>query len=448
MTALILGCGASGQSARRFLEDRGYKVIIWEDDACVRAGFHDGGSLSRTEAEVPCSENIDLCIVSPGISKIHKIISGLIARGVEIVAEIDLPFIDLNGHKKSKPKNIVAVTGTNGKTTVVGQIYDAVIKSGFRGCLCGNIGLPITSAADKLNGSAAIIEVSSFMLETAKHLHPNIAVITNITQDHLERHGTMEEYIRCKKRVFADQTKKDFLVLNWDDKNTREIGLVEQKTRKRRVVWYSASARVRGLFVDSGFVCRLGVFGVKKLFPLTDLGQNTPHGISNALAVVAVGSILRVKKSALISACRYKQQKHKLEFVGQKDGIVFYNDSKATNIAAVLAACRSFCLSVTLIICGKTKGQDYSQLFLSLPQNVKSIVVFGECKDEVSVKAAKLEYENIFIANGLKDAVEMAVNKSGDGSVVLFSPGGSSFDEFENYEDRGNRFCDCVSARI
>jgi UDP-N-acetylmuramoylalanine--D-glutamate ligase len=183
------------------------------------------------------------------------------------------------------------------------------------------------------------------------------------------------------------------------------------------------------------------------MFPLADLRQNTPHGVSNALAAAAVGSILRLKKSALISACGYKPQEHKLEFVGQKGGIAFYNDSKATNIAAVIAACQSFCLPVTLIICGKTKGQDYSQLFLSLPQNVKSIVVFGECRDEVTAKAEKFGYEEIFSANGLEDAVEIAVNKSGNAGAVLFSPGGSSFDAFENYEDRGNKFRDYISMR-
>jgi UDP-N-acetylmuramoylalanine--D-glutamate ligase len=401
MKAIIVGYGISGKAAQRFLYDRGYETVIWRD------------------GEAMPNDEFDLCVLSPGVQRFT-------GHAAHIVPEFELPFFE----NAVKPKKIVAVTGTNGKTTVVNQIHNACENS----VLCGNVGVPVSAAADRLNGTVAVAEVSSFMLEQSTIFRPDIAVITNITQDHLERHGTMREYIRCKKQIIARQTKRDFLVINRDDKNCREIGEAAERSKKPIVVWFSA---------DRGLVWHRHWWGTQCLFRGADLGVQTPHGLANALASAAVGRILGIKKDTIAAACRPKVQRHRIEKVADKNGIVFYNDSKATNIASTLAAARCFTEPVNLILCGRTKGQNYDELFAGLPDNVANIIVFGEVAAEVSGRA-----ENIFTVNNLEEATVKAAELAAENSIVLFSPGGSSFDQFENYEARGNEFCDYVKRII
>jgi UDP-N-acetylmuramoylalanine--D-glutamate ligase len=456
-TALIVGYGVSGKGAEKFLQDNGWRTIIWDDGRRRRNSVADSGKLSA----------VTLCVVSPAVDYGHQVVQQMAERGVPIIAEIELPFLI----EKIRAK-IVAVTGTNGKTTVVSQIHDAMENSGKRAVLCGNIGTPITAVANALRGAVGVVEVSSFMLQPSANrieygdlFHPKIAVITNITQDHLERHGTMDEYIRCKKQIFANQTGRDILILNHDDANCRAVGneiIALRKSKRRaigvpRVIWYSGTHRVRGFYIENGQPqkstaggCCNGVIyknlrgRAKPVFAVAETNENTPHGISNMLAVICVCHALRLKKRAVLSAVTHKTRPNRLERVGEKNGIVFYNDSKATNIASTLAGCRSFSLPTALILCGLTKGQNYSELFENLPDTVKNVVVFGSCKPAVIGCAKTAGYKNVFEADSMETAVQTAVEKCVPPAVILFSPAGSSFDMFADYVERGQKFREAV----
>jgi UDP-N-acetylmuramoylalanine--D-glutamate ligase len=486
MTALILGCGVSGKAAEKYLQSKGFNTVIYDDNPpplalppeflSTSAGATFGSFTRHTQrtprfagqgtgcrckhfqthlhAFAQIGGQFDFCVVSPGISYGHRVVQRMLERDIPVIAEFELPFFLSNIKAK-----IVAVTGTNGKTTVVTQIHNALVGSGKKSVLCGNIGVPISADTDKLHGAVGVVEISSFMLEPAakriKHsmpFRPHIAVITNITQDHLERHGTMDEYQRCKEQIFSNQRRKDWLILNYDDPRCRSIGQTvidrkkraERKTGVPRVLWFSGKSRIRGFYCDGGIVYRNTGRKAKPFFALTEVNENTPHGIANLLAAVCAGYLLKLKRAALKAAVTAVNRPNRIESAGEKNGIAFYNDSKATNTASVLAACGCFSLPVVLIMCGLAKGQNYDELFEKLPKNVTDIIVFGECTAAVAKSAETANYANITAVDDLQTAVSAAVGKSAAPNVILFSPGGSSFDMFENYKDRGEQFRKCV----
>jgi UDP-N-acetylmuramoylalanine--D-glutamate ligase len=417
---LLIGYGKSGKSAEQYLQQQGCEIVLWAD----------------TANPLPESDGVDFAVISPGVP--------LPELNIPIYAEYELPFL-FGG---VRPKKIIAVTGTNGKTTVVNQINDMLKNAKQKSILCGNIGIPITSVIRECKKANIVLEVSSFMCEPSanrispKIFRPNIAVITNITEDHLERHGNIAEYIKCKCEIFANQKCGDKLILNWDDINCRKIGNSLPKCRK--VIWYSSAARVKGVYCENGVIYVNG----KKFCDITAAEESAPHSISNILAAVAAGVTLHIKKDAIINACKHKTQAHKIEKIAEDNGTAFYDDSKATNIASVLSACKCFSLPINLIICGRTKGQNYDRLFNELPANVANIIVFGECKDEVVSSAEKNDYKTVTVAADMNEAAVNAIQLGGTPKVVLFSPGGSSFDMYENYEVRGNAFCKAVNKLI
>ncbi|MDR0384289.1 MAG: hypothetical protein LBH47_03145, partial [Christensenellaceae bacterium] len=312
---LILGYGRSGRSAEKYLINKGYEVRIIESIENVI------GNLKDTIENL---QDYEFAVISPGIKRTFE-------SPIPVIAEVELPF-----HFGAKPKTLICVTGTNGKTTVVRQIYNSLLLSKKNAVLCGNVGMPITSC--EIDGRIVVCEISSFMLEECKILHPNIAVITNVTQDHLDRHGTFEEYKKIKERIFENCSKKDKKIL----------------------------------------------------------------GGTNDEIVKRVCKILHVKP-----CLEPPIQKHRIEKVGQRNGMTFYNDSKATNIAATLFAVSKFKENITLILCGKTKGQDYLELAQKLPENVKDIIVFGEMTKEVITKIRKA-----FAVMCMEEAIDTALTLS------------------------------------
>lgn len=421
MKVKIIGYGVSGKAAESFLESRGIETVVVADAA------------EKIDGE------FDFCVVSPGVPA-----EAVADETVPVIPEVELPFyLD----PSIKPKCLVAVTGTNGKTTIVNQINKMCLDDGKNAVLCGNVGTPVSRVADKLPRAIAVVEVSSFMLEQTKVLHPHIAVLTNITSDHLDRHHTMQEYVRCKQQIVANQTGKDYLIVNWDDKNAREVGLAVQKTGKSKVIWYSTSCKVKGYHLCHGSIYESKLWGRKRLCAVSDLG-GMPHTLANSLAVIAVGRLLGVSLTAIIQACKYREQAHRIELVADNNGVAFYNDSKATNIAACLAATRAFTLPICLILCGQTKGQDYQELLLNLPTHVTSVIVFGACQSEVLSKATALGVKKVYPVADLKAALTKAVELCVRPGVVLFSPAGSSFDQFKNYEHRGEKFRELVGELI
>ncbi|MCM1404497.1 MAG: UDP-N-acetylmuramoyl-L-alanine--D-glutamate ligase [Prevotella sp.] len=413
MKAKIIGYGVSGKAAESYLEARGIETVVVAD------------------ADEKVAGDYDFCVVSPGVpaAQLHQ-------ETVPIVPEVELPFYC---DHRLRPRCLVAVTGTNGKTTVVKQIYRMCTLAEEDAVLCGNVGVPVSRVAARLHGTIAVVEVSSFMLEQTRLLHPQIAVLTNITADHLDRHQNMDEYIRCKSQIVAKQTRHDCLVVNWDDVNTQAVGRVVERLHKTRVIWYSTREVVSGYYVQDGQVWEKRGRRARALGAVSALG-GMPHTLSNALAVIAVGRRLRLPLSAIWQACQYQAQPHRMELVADYQGVVFYNDSKATNMAATLAAVQALKMPTCLILCGLSKGQDYHELLTQMPTHVVQVIVFGAIREQVMTLAQGLGLKHVSGVTNLTTAVKRAAQIVPRPGVVLFSPSGSSFDQFTNYEHRGDVF--------
>ena len=421
MRAKIIGYGVSGKAAESFLVARGIETVVVADASEVVAGDYD------------------FCVVSPGVP--YEQVQN---ETVPVIPEVELPFYC---DKHIRPRRLVAVTGTNGKTTVVNQIYRMCTLAAKPAVLCGNVGVPVSRVADQLSGAVAVVEVSSFMLEQTKILHPHIAVLTNITADHLDRHQNMENYMHCKAQIVARQTRRDCLVVNWDDVNARKVGLAVERSHGPRVIWYSTQEVVTGYYLQDGRVWEKRGRRALALGAVSDLG-GMQHTLSNALAVIAVGRRLRLPLSAIWSACQYHVQSHRMELVVDHQGVAFYNDSKATNMAATLAAVNAIKMPTCLILCGLSKGQDYHELLTQLPSHVVQVLVFGGIRDQVMTVAQALGLTQVKAVTNLATAVKRAAQIVPRPGVVLFSPSGSSFDQFTNYEHRGDEFKKIVAGLI
>ena len=421
MKAKIIGYGVSGKAAESYLVARGIDTVVVADGNEKVAG------------------NYDFCVVSPGVPAVQ-----IQNEKVPVIPEVELPFYC---EPNLRPHCLVAVTGTNGKTTIVNQIYRMCNLAEEKAVLCGNVGIPISRVADKLSGAVVVVEVSSFMLEQTHLLHPHIAVLTNITADHLDRHQNMENYIQCKARIVAQQNRRDYLVVNFDDLNARAVGEMVERSNGPRVVWYSTQEPVTGYYVCDGQVWEKHGRRTRVLGSANVLGGMS-HTLSNALAVIAVGRHLGLPLSKIWQACRYQAQPHRMELVADKDGVAFYNDSKATNMGATLAAVRAIKMPTCLILCGLSKGQDYHELLTQLPNNVTRVLVFGAIREQVMTVAQSLGLKNVVAVSNLTMAVKRAAQSVSRPGVVLFSPSGSSFDQFTNYEHRGDEFRKIVNELI
>ncbi|MCL2587623.1 MAG: UDP-N-acetylmuramoyl-L-alanine--D-glutamate ligase [Firmicutes bacterium] len=408
---LIIGAGASGKSAEAFLQQRGAKTYLYFDPSAIEFEESD----------------FDLAVLSPGVSINHPLAQQFKSK---LVSELTLGF-------SGRHKPIVAVTGTNGKTTVVNLIHQILGQN--RSILCGNIGIPVTSVSEEIKRKIPIAEVSSFMLELPAP-RVRIAVILNITQDHLDRHGTIENYVRHKESLAHGQKRCDRLILNFDCPTTRELA----KGKRQRILWFSTTARVKGVYIEDGVVWLNLKRKRRRLYSLNELGLFRMHDIQNFLATLLVCWLLGKKNIGEVCGRPLKQiEDHRIEFVRAVGQTAFYNDSKATNIAATLAAVNSISLPVHLIMGGQRKGQDFNKFFENLPAHVARICVIGVDKKYIVKTAAAHGISDIYLCDGLVDALEWSVKGSG-AKVVLLSPACASFDEFKNYQDRGNKFKEMV----
>lgn len=413
MKAKIIGYGVSGKAAESYLVARGVETVVVADP------------------NEKVADDYDFCVVSPGVP-----ITQVCHENVPVIPEVELPFYC---EPKLRPRCLIAVTGTNGKTTIVKQVHKMCVLAGKKTVLCGNVGIPVSRVAKNLPHSIAVVEVSSFMLEQTNLLHPCIAVLTNITEDHLDRHQCMETYIRCKARIVAQQKHCDWLVVNYDDLNARSVGEAVIRSRGPRVIWYSTNEIVNGYYLQDGLIWEKHGHRARVLGSAAVLG-GMQHTLSNALAVIAVGRRLRLPLSTIWQACQYQPQTHRMELIADDHGVAIYNDSKATNMAATLAAVRSIKMPMCLILCGLSKGQNYHELLSRLPGNVKQVLVFGAIRDEVMTIAQGLGLKQFTAVTDLATAVKRAVQIVPRPGVILFSPSGSSFDQFTNYEHRGDAF--------
>ena len=439
---LVVGLGKSGVASAQFLHERGARVTASEakaeDDlrADIRTlldlgiAVETGGHGERTFRQQ------DLIVVSPGVPTNVPQLAQARAMGILVIGEIELASRFLKGH-------IVAITGSNGKTTTTVLAGDVIAWGGYESQVGGNIGTPaISLVPESTDDTYNVLEVSSFQLETIETFHPEIAVVLNVTPDHLDRHGSFDAYLAAKKRIFDNQTAGDYVVLNADDAQAARMAQGIQSQLR----WFSRKKEVdQGAFVRDGRIFHRDGSGEHEIIPASEISLQGAHNLENVLAAVCVGMIIPCEPHRIRAAVKeFKAVEHRLEYVTSINGVQFYNDSKATNVDATIKALESFPGNIHIILGGKDKGSPYTILNDLLKERAKRVYTIGAAAPKIEREIAGAA--DIVHAETLDVAVRRAFESASPGDIVLLAPACASFDQFESYEHRGRVFKELVQA--
>lgn len=443
---LVAGISRSGIAAAEYLLENGAKEVLLYDDvsdegvraATERLTARGCRALSKEEAFSVCTE-CDVLVLSPGIPVDHPLPVAFRKAGKAIIGEAELG-------ARALRCPVIAVTGTNGKTTTVSMIEHILSQAGRHAVACGNIGRPLTSCLSELGTEGiAVAEISSFQLETLTSLRPHIAVELNITEDHLNRHYTMDNYIYLKSRLLKNCTESEYAVLNADDPTVRKFA---EKTRAKAVFFSTAERKDAGRadtgHTDGGYVEDGAVwFGGERILSLSELPLAGEHNEADALAAVCVCRLMGVRAADIARALKsFRGIPHRIQTIGKVNGVTFIDDSKATNVDAAMRAVESVRGETVLLLGGKDKGYSYEPLFAALKKSDRVVhtVLYGENAFRMLDAAMRERYDRLTLCRPFDLAVRMAYLTARPGQNVLLSPAAASFDAFKSYEERGERF--------
>ena len=379
-------------------------------------------------------ENIDLTIVSPGVPLDLPFIEKIKSEGIKIIGEVELAY------KLSKNPTFIGITGTNGKTTTTSLVGEMFKKANKDTYIVGNIGNPVIDTVDLTNENSYLVtELSSFQLESIEDFKPKVSTIINITEDHLNRHHTMENYINAKARVFKNQDKADFTILNYDDSIVRDLG----KNSNGNVLYFSIKEEVKqGAYLDKNNNIVIKVDGEELvLMNKSELSLPGNHNLENAMSAILMAYVLNIDTDVIIDTLRtFKGVEHRLEFVTNKDGIMFVNDSKGTNPDSTIKAITSYEKPIVLIAGGYEKQSDFTEMIKYATKNVKALVLLGQTAEKIETTAKEHGIDNISKVEDMEAAVKKAYEIAESGDVVLLSPACASWDMYPNFEARGLDF--------
>ena len=449
---LIVGLGISGIAAARFAQKKGASVTVTDMAGEKELGAYApmaqklGVNMELGNHNIETFERADLIVVSPGVPLTILPIKRAIAKGIPIVGEIELA-------SRYIREPIIAVSGTNGKTTTTVLLGSMLEKSGFKVFVGGNIGNPLIDYADKRETADIVVaEVSSFQLDTIDTFRPRVGVLLNITADHLDRYPDFNSYARSKGRLFENQQQIDSAVLNGSDPI---IHSVTKDLRARKLIFchqensqakYRENAVIRRGDPPTPADITIRMKENQKI-SLDLSGTNFPgrHNLENAaaasLAAIAVGGTPEGVQSALND---FKGLPHRIEYIATIDDVRFFDDSKATNVDAVIRALETFGEPIILIMGGRDKGGDFRRLLEPVQQHIKKLILMGEAKDKIISVLEKTCKERAQTASTMEDAVFSAYGSASPGDIVLLSPGCSSFDMYSSYAERGEDFCHAI----
>lgn len=437
---LVAGISRSGEAASRFLLRRGAEVYVYDDVAgdnvlnVIKSLEELGAVMVTADSLETAVHTCDILVLSPGIPIDNQLPVSFRRQGKLIIGEEELAALYLRA-------TAVAVTGTNGKTTTVSMLHEALKLDGKNSVMCGNIGNPLINEVEKLSfDDFAVIEVSSFQLETLSSLRPHVAVVTNITEDHINRHYNMENYVFLKSKLVRILRESEYAVLNYDDVRVRQFA----ELTRGKVIFFSAEKKTDGAYLEGGDV----YCGGGKLFSASELQAGGMHNVYNALACIsaayALGLDLQVVSRAV---CAFKGVRHRMEKVGEKNGKTYINDSKGTNVDATVKALDCMTEDTVILLGGKDKGYDYSPLFEKLKESrAVHAVLYGENRFKLLESAIKCGYTSLSLCVDFDTAVYVADRMAKSGQTVLLSPASSSFDAFSGYEERGDAFVRAVKG--
>ena len=440
---LVVGAARSGIAAAQFLVSKGAKVTLTDAKSAQQLGEvvqkleSQGVNLALCgQYPDPLIQGYQLLVVSPGVPPTAPPIARAYQENLPVMGELELAF-------RFAEAPIIAITGTNGKTTTTSLVGEILKDAGINTLVAGNIGLPLISEVENYQSEDCIVaEVSSFQLEGTKTFRPKVAAILNITPDHLDRHLTMENYINAKAKIFANQMPFDYTVLNYDDSIT--VDLAEQSMG--RVIFFSRKHTLNtGVYIQNGYIM-VSMDGVTtEIVPVEKLNIPGGHNLENALAAVACTFVMGVGAEQLArTLSSFSGVAHRLETVAEIKGVRYVNDSKGTNPDASIKALESFNEPIILIAGGLNKGSDFTQLAQTIKEKVRVLILLGEHGHEIK-KAVEDQGFNTFVTvQDYLEAVKVAHNVAKPGEVVLLSPACASWDMFKSYEERGDLFRELV----
>lgn len=441
---LVFGSGISGIGASGLLEERGASVVLYDgndklDLEELRSKMKEGSKVQIVLGAFPeeLLKELDLVIISPGVPTDLPIVNRMREEEIPVVGEIELAYELGKGE-------VLAITGTNGKTTttaLLGEIMKDACESTF---VVGNIGIPYTNVVDETKDNSVIVaEMSSFQLESIVDFRPRVSAILNITPDHLNRHHTMEAYIAAKMNVAANQTEEDTCVLNYEDEVLREFG----KTLHSKVLYFSSKRKLdRGIYLEDGNIIYRNpeeclVCNVK------DLKLLGVHNYENVMAAVLMAAAYGVSMESIRSTiCRFAGVEHRIEFVAEKNGVAYYNDSKGTNPDAAIRGIQAMNRPTYLIGGGYDKESEYSEWIESFDGKVKKLLLIGQTKEKIAKEAQECGFTDVQLFDGFEEAVRTAAELAEPGDAVLLSPACASWGMFKNYEERGDKFKEIVNS--
>lgn len=443
---LVVGLGKSGVASALFLKAHGARVTVSDTKS---------GDELRNEIPVLLDHGIsvetgghgertfrgqDLIVVSPGVPVDAPPLVQARGLGENVIGEVELAARFLAGP-------IVAITGSNGKTTTTTLVGEILTAGGLSALVGGNIGTPAISLAERAKAdTVSVLEISSFQLETIATFRPKVAVVLNITPDHLDRHRTFDVYTNAKARIFENQEPGDFAVLNADDPTCVAIA---PRTRAQ-VFWFSRQKEVQqGAWVRDGNIVFRDRMGQREIMEVSEIPLKGAHNLENVLAAVCAGMLMRCPPDRIRDAVReFRAVEHRLEFVANIGGVDYYNDSKATNVDATIKALESFPANIHLILGGKDKGSDYTVLNDLLRKRVKRVYTIGAAaaKIESQIVSSKDGGPEVVHSTTLENAIRSAHGAAKRGDTVLLAPACASFDQFKSYEHRGRVFKEIVKT--
>lgn len=429
----VLGLSRSGCAAAKFLLGRKAKVYIYDDvpgegvEKAARLLEEKGAERISKEQLAHMQEICDVLVLSPGIPIDHPTAVAFKRSGRAVAGETELAARYIRCP-------VVAVTGTNGKTTTVSMIEKILSEGGIKAHACGNIGAPMTGFVNLPETEVAVAEISSFQLETLGSLCPHVGVVLNVTEDHLNRHYNMDNYIFLKSKLLKNSTEAEYAVLNFDDGIVRGFA---EKT-KARVLYFSVREKVYGAYLENGGLYFCG----ERILSASDLLTDGLHNIQNALAAIAAAKVMGVSSESIArSLASFKGIRHRIEYVGSADGVKYVDDSKGTNVDATVKAVGCMKEETVLLLGGKDKGYDYDKLFVRLRSSpVVHAVLYGENRFRLFESALRCGFDRITLCADFAFAVRLARMVAERGQTVLLSPASASFDEFASYEERGDKF--------
>ena len=442
---LVFGSGKSGIGASDLLAKVGAFPVIYDGNAETDkdAVVHktDGTYPVNVYAgELPkeVQDSLDLVVLSPGVPTDLPLVKSFYEQGLPVWGEVELAYRVGDGE-------VLAITGTNGKTTttaLLGKIMQDARESVF---VVGNIGTPYTSKALEMKqNSVTVAEISSFQLETIDEFAPKVSAILNITEDHLNRHHTMEEYIRVKELITENQGTEDVCVLNYEDEVLREFG----KHLTPRVVYFSSGRKLdEGIYLDGNKIILKDGEKEIEVVKTEDLKLLGKHNFENVMAAVAMAYYDGVSLDSIRkSICEFTAVAHRIEYVTEKNGVVYYNDSKGTNPDAAIKGIQAMNRPTLLIGGGYDKQSGYDEWIEAFDGKVRYLVLIGQTKEKIKEAAEKHGFHDIILCEDLKEAVQVCAKKANAGDAVLLSPACASWGQFDNYEQRGEMFKEYVRA--